>query len=73
MGSSTQLAPFKLHGHFDEGEEIWCSVLVYKDGAALIDANRPPTHDDQSMTVPVRKAFLLYPNMKAARTAGWRL
>lgn len=74
VSPSTRLAPYKIHGRFDEGEEIWCSQLVYNDGVTLIEAHRPPEYEpDSSATIIHKKAFLLYPTKKVAREAGWDL
>ena len=71
MGSSTQDAPFKLHGHFDEGEEVWYSKLVYADGVVLVEAHRPPSFRREGEVDRRRMAFLLYPDKDAATAAGW--
>lgn len=72
VSSSSQLAPYKIHGCFDSGEEVWCSIMVYNDGVALIGAHRPPEFEAESaVTISHKKAFLLYPNKAAARGAGW--
>jgi len=73
MGSSTQNAPFQLHGNFDEGEEVWFSKLVYADGVVLVEAYRPPSFQEGNELDSGRKSFLLYHDNNTATAAGWRL
>lgn len=73
MGSSTQNAPFQLHGYFDEGEEVWSSKLIYTDGVVLLEAHRPPSFREGGEAGRNRSAFLLYPDENAAAAAGWRM
>ena len=73
MGFSTQYAPFQIHGHFGEGEEIWFSKLVYADGIVLIDAHAAPRYEEGVEQGRARKVFLIYPGKDAAAAAGWRM
>ena len=74
MGSSTRDAPFEVNGHFAEGEEIWCSRLVYSDGVTLLSVERPPQYGRDGEHLPPDRGptFLLYPSEEAVRKAGWR-
>jgi hypothetical protein len=73
VSSSTQDAPFNVHGRFDAGEEVWVSVLVYRDGMTLLEVHRTPDFPETGAVDRGLKVFLIYPDEDCARSAGWKI